>query len=57
MAEAERASKMRVRMIENKRSKNKTYLFTGQSVEEGRQHGNLKDFTAWKRAKLNKESS
>jgi hypothetical protein len=55
IAEAVRAKEQRIRMISNSRSKHKTYKFTGQTVEESRLHGNLKDFTAWKRNKNNKE--
>lgn len=56
IADAERAAKMRIRMINNSRSTNKVYERTNHTVEESRKHGNVKDFTAWKRQKLNKET-
>lgn len=55
VAQAEKAAAQRIRMIGNKYSRTRKAGYGSTSVEESRLHGNLKDFTAWKRYKSNKE--
>lgn len=55
VAQAEKAAQQRIRMIGNKFSRTRKTVYGSTTVEEGNQHGNVKDFTAWKRSKLNKE--
>jgi hypothetical protein len=52
IAEAEKAAQQRIRMIGNKFSRTRKTAYGSTTVEESRLHGNLKDFTAWKRNKL-----
>jgi len=54
-AQAEKAAQQRIRMIGNKFSRTRKTAYGSTTVEESRLHGNLKDFTAWKRSKTEKE--
>lgn len=57
IAEAEKAAQQRIRMIGNKYSRTSKTVYGSTTVEESRLHGNLKDFTTWKRAKNIKQES
>jgi hypothetical protein len=52
--QAIKAKEQRLRMIGNKYSQTRRTAYGATNVEESRLHGNLKDFTAWKRAKTEK---
>jgi len=54
-AQAEKAARQRIRMLGNRYSRTRKTAYGSTTVEEGNQHGTVKDFTAWKRNKLNKE--
>lgn len=56
-AQAQQAAQQRIRMIGNKFSRTRKTAYGSTTVEEGNQHGTVKDFTAWKRAKNNKQES
>jgi hypothetical protein len=53
--QAIKAKEQRIRMIGNEYSRSRKKTYGATNVEESRCHGNLKDFTAWKRAKTEKE--
>lgn len=57
IAQAEKAAAQRIRMIGNKYSRTRKTAIGSTTVEESRLHGTLKYFTAWKRAKSNKQEN